>query len=158
MLTFRGYSIIRYLRDKIFKFITIKRSSFFFFCKKTRVDYPRDCFTVSRGSGKKPYKVEVRKISSVERGTFLRGKKGASLYEKRLSFYLGDKKNRREKPSSPIFFFIFTTCFPLHKERHLFWHVHPRAINYTVNKISFQSRDRTIKPILIRIFTQIILS
>lgn len=120
MLTFRGYSIIRYLRDKIFKFITIKRSSFFFFCKKTRVDYPSDCFTVSRGSGKKPYNVEVRKISSVERGTFLRGKKGASLYEKRLSFYLGDKKNRREKPSSPIFFFIFTTCFPLHKERHLF--------------------------------------
>lgn len=105
MLTFRGYSIIRYLRDKIFKFVTIgeklcifiKRSSFFFFCKKTRVDYPSDCFTVSRGSGKKPYNVEVRKISSVERGTFLRGKKGASLYEKRLSFYLGDKKKEERK-------------------------------------------------------------
>lgn len=158
MLTFRGYCETKYSNllqlERNFEFLL--NVLLFFFCKKTRVDYPSDCFTVSRGSSKKPYNVEVRKISSVERGTFLRGKKGASLYEKRLSFYLGDKKNRREKPSSPIFFFIFTTCFPLHKERHLFWH--PRAINYTVNKISFQSRDRTIKPILIRIFTKIILS
>lgn len=122
MLTFRGYCETKYsnLLQLERNFAFLLNVLLFFFCKKTRVDYPSDCFTVSRGSGKKPYNVEVRKISSIERGTFLRGKKGASLYEKRLSFYLGDKKNRREKPSSPIFFFIFTTCFPLHKERHLF--------------------------------------